>query len=200
MGLRRLHRRDGHDHADPAAPDAVPALQRLAARPIWRWPQPSEVRLVVVQALQKLDPGWAQDFIRRSGLDSAEVALAPLEIPFEVRWTRPRRHARIRLPQPMAATLRTTKERVRLEVKALSLIGGLARSEHYLAAGTPATLKLAVGLRPWRAQVIVRDVRGQHLGFEIVAMGLEERARLRHLLAGVAAAGQLPQTGNPLSR
>jgi hypothetical protein len=43
-------------------------------------------------------------------------------------------------------------------------------------------MRIGTGLRPSRAQVLMRDARAQGLGFEIADMDLDERARLRKLL------------------
>jgi len=53
--------------------------------------------------------------------------------------------------------------------------------------GTLVTLKLGSGLRPIRAQVVMRDARAQGLGFEFAEMDLDERGRLRRLLLACLA-------------
>jgi hypothetical protein len=53
--------------------------------------------------------------------------------------------------------------------------------------GTLVTLKLGSGLRPIRAQALMRDARAQGLTFEFAEMDLDERNRLRRLLLSLAA-------------
>ena len=48
--------------------------------------------------------------------------------------------------------------------------------------GTEATLKIPAGLRSISMQAVVRFVRPHQAGFEMVGMGLEDRAKLRRLL------------------
>jgi hypothetical protein len=72
----------------------------------------------------------------------------------------------------------------RLEIRGLSLSGGIAVGEKHLPPGTLVSMKIGSGLRPIRAQVLMRDARAQGLGFEIADMDLDERARLRKLLLG----------------
>ena len=63
-----------------------------------------------------------------------------------------------------------------------SLSGGIAAGEKHLRPGTLVSIKIGSSLRPIRAQVLMRDARGQGLGFEFAEMDLDERARLRKLL------------------
>jgi hypothetical protein len=60
--------------------------------------------------------------------------------------------------------------------------GGVAIGEKHLPPGTLVSLRIGSGMRPIRAQVLMRDARAQGLGFEIADMDLDERARLRKLL------------------
>jgi hypothetical protein len=75
------------------------------------------------------------------------------------------------------------KENCRLEIKTASLGGGVATISRHLAPGTHVQLKLQLGLRNVQATALMRDYRAQDMAFEIVDMGLEERSKLRRLLA-----------------
>jgi len=167
------------------AADAV--LRRIAeAKQIWRWVHHSELRIAAIQALERLDAGWVKEFLPRSGLNEVELseALAPLDPVADSPWFRQRRYQRILLTQPLPAVTTNLRENCQMEVRALSLSGGLATIDKHLVPGTLLALKLGAGMRPIRAQAIMRDARAHGLGFEFVEMELEDRARLRRLLAG----------------
>jgi hypothetical protein len=70
-----------------------------------------------------------------------------------------------------------------LQIKTASLTGGVATISRHLAPGTPVQLKFQVGLRNLQATALMRDYRAQDMAFEIVDMNLDERSRLRRLLA-----------------
>jgi hypothetical protein len=52
----------------------------------------------------------------------------------------------------------------------------------HLAPGTQVQLRLQVGLRHVQATALMRDYRAQDMSFEIVDMGMDERAKFRKLL------------------
>ena len=88
----------------------------------------------------------------------------------------------MRLSQPIIAIAAAAQDSYRLEIRGLSLSGGIAAGEKHLLPGTLVSMRIGSGLRPIRAQVLMRDARAQGLGFEIADMDLDERARLRKLL------------------
>ena len=59
----------------------------------------------------------------------------------------------------------------------------MATISRHLAPGTPVQLKFQLGLRNLQATALMRDYRAQDMAFEIVDMNLDERSRLRRLLA-----------------
>ena len=61
--------------------------------------------------------------------------------------------------------------------------------------GTEATVKIPAGLRSITMQAVVRFVRSQQAGFELVGMGLEDRAKLRRLLVSLGTVGSGPAYG-----
>jgi len=69
----------------------------------------------------------------------------------------------------------------------LSLDGGLLSGDIQIPVGTEATLKIPAGLRSISMQAVVRFVRSQQAGFEMIGIGLEDRAKLRRLLVRSAA-------------
>jgi hypothetical protein len=149
---------------------------------MFHWTHPNELRLAAVQSLTKIDPAWAEDFVPRSGFSTDELAMAPLDPLPNAKYFRRRRYPRVRLSQPMTAIATAGQDSYRLEIRGLSLSGGIAIGEKHLLPGTLVSMRIGSGLRPIRAQVLMRDARAQGLGFEFADMDLEERARLRKLL------------------
>jgi hypothetical protein len=166
------------------APEAVTALKRvLEAKKILGFLHPQELRIAAMQALEKLDPGWAAAFLPYSGLDKADLTLAPLALKPNSKFVRQRRHKRVRLTKPVLAVSTNLKEACSLQIKTASLSGGVATISRHLAPGTPVQLKFQIGLRNLQATALMRDYRAQDMAFEIVDITLEERSRLRRLLA-----------------
>ena len=166
------------------APEAVVALKLIVeSRKMFGWAEPQELRIAALQALEKLDPVWAMTFIPKSGLDNADLSLAPLDIAANSKFVRQRRHKRVRLTKPITAISTNLKEACRLEIKTASLTGGVATISRHLAPGTQVQLKLQLGLRNVQATALMRDYRAQDMAFEIVDMNLDERNKLRRLLA-----------------
>jgi hypothetical protein len=165
------------------AREAVDLLRELAeARHMFHWTHPAEMRLAAVQSLLKIDPDWAGEFAPRSGFSANELAMAPFDALPKAKYFRRRRYVRVRLAQPIAAIAAAGQDSYRLEIRGLSLSGGIAAGEKHLLPGTLVSMRIGTGLRPIRAQVLMRDARAQGLGFEIADIDLDERARLRKLL------------------
>jgi hypothetical protein len=172
------------------APEAVQALKRiLEARKMFGWAHPQELRIAALQALEKLEPSWVAEFLPGCGIEQEELKLAPLEVPHHSKFLRHRRHTRVRLKKPVAAVSTNLKQNCRLEIKTVSLSGGLATTNMHLAPGTQVQLSMQVGLRNLQATALMRDFRAQDMSFEIVDMELEERAKFRKLLLENLAKG-----------
>jgi hypothetical protein len=165
------------------APEAISTLRRIAeTRKLFGWQYPQELRIAALQALEKLDPIWAKEFLPKSGLEADDMALAPLDVPQRSKFVRQRRHPRVRLQKSLAAVSTNLKQNCRLEIKTASLTGGVAATNMHLAPGTQVQLKMQVGLRNVQATALMRDYRAQDMSFEIVDMSLEERGRFRKIL------------------
>ncbi len=171
-----------------ATPAATVLRQIAEAKQVWRWVHPSELRIVAVQALQKIDPEWTRGFLPRSGLTVEDLSMAALDPPPSSPWNRQRRYPRLRLARRVAAVSTNLRENCRLEIKMMNLGGGLAACDRHLPPGTVLALKLNPGLRPVRMQVVVRGARTQAIAFELADIDLEERAKLRRLLLDLGAA------------
>lgn len=181
------------------APAAAGHLRRFVeARKTFGWAYPEEIRTAAAQALMKLDPEWMKDFLNKSGLDENIMALAPLDPIPERDVVRHRRYRRIRLPRNVPAVITSARGKYSSAISVLSLEGGLLSGDLQLAVGTEATLKIPAGLRSINMRAVVRFVRAHQAGFEMVGMGLEDRAKLRRLLIslGGADAPTTPETIN----
>ena len=166
------------------APESIAALKRIVeTKKVFTWSHPQELRIAALQALNKLDPTWAREFLSRSGLSNADLTLAPLEMATNCKFVRQRRHTRVRLQKPVIAFSTNLTQNCRMEIRTVSLAGGVATIDRHLPPGTPVQLKMQLGLRNLQATALLRDYRGQGMSFEIVDMNLEERGKLRRLLA-----------------
>jgi hypothetical protein len=165
------------------AQEAVSTLKRIAeSRKVFGWQHAQELRITALQVLEKLEPEWAREFMPGSGIERAELTLAPLDSPANSRFVRQRRHTRVRLQKALPAVSTNLKQNCRLEIKTASLTGGLATTNMHLAPGTQVQMKMQVGMRNVQATALMRDYRAQDMSFEIVDMSLDERGRFRRLL------------------
>ncbi|MGA9183797.1 MAG: PilZ domain-containing protein, partial [Candidatus Acidiferrales bacterium] len=171
------------------APAAAGHLRRFVeARKTFGWAYPEEIRMAAAQALLKLDPAWMEAFLPQSGLDRKVMSLAPLDPIPDRDFVRHRRYRRIRLPRQVPAVITSARGKYTSAISVLSLEGGLLSGDLQLAVGTEATLKIPAGLRSISMQAMVRFVRSQQAGFELVGMGLEDRTKLRRLLVSLGEA------------
>jgi PilZ domain len=159
----------------------------VETRKAFGWAYPEEIRTAAAQALVKLDPDWMQAFLPQSGLDEKVMALAPLDAIADRDVVRHRRYRRIRLPRNVPAVITSARGKFSSAISVLSLEGGLLSGDVQLAVGTEATLKIPAGLRSINMQAVVRFVRSHQAGFEMVGMGLEDRAKLRRLLVSLGS-------------
>src|SRR5216683_2052226 len=182
------------------APESVAALKRIVeTKKVFGWAHPQELRIASLQALEKLDPAWAREFFAKSGLSKADLTLAPLEMASNCKFVRQRRHTRVRLQKPVVAYSINLSQNCRMEIRTVSLAGGVATIDRHLPSGTSVQLKMQLGLRHLQATALLRDYRSQGMSFEIVDMNLEERGKLRRLLAdNISPAGALEETAKPV--
>ena len=165
------------------AVEAVSTLKRIAeSRKVFGWQHPQELRITALQVLEKLEPEWAREFLPGSGIERAELTLAPLDTPVNSKFVRQRRHTRVRLQKALPAVSTNLKQNCKLEIKMASLTGGLATTNMHLAPGTQVQMKMQVGMRNVQATALMRDYRAQDMSFEIVDMRLDERGKFRKLL------------------
>ena len=117
------------------------------------------------------DINYVFDIIRKK-----YVVLTPEE------WVRQRRYARFTPSRALTATANMASGRCRLELKRLSLGGGLAVCDRRIPTATELLMELPMGLKRCRSHVLVRELRGREISFEILDIKLEDRTRLRQLL------------------
>src|SRR5438445_1089651 len=177
---------------------ANPVLQTiLAARQVWRWQYPSELRVAAGQALLRIDPVVAMGKISAAGFEKRDLVLKQIDRATNRSMIRQRRYARLKLSRNLTLMTTNLRENFRLTVPELNLGGGIGAGERHLAPGTLIGLKLTQGVRTIKAQAIVRGARPQAMAFEFVDMDLEDRARLRKILLEL---GGLPQAATVASR
>ena len=168
---------------------AESVLRRVAeTRKAWRWANPSELRIVAAQAMEKIDAEWAREFIPKSGLSVADFSIEALDSDPNSSAIRQRRYPRLRLERSMSGTTTNLKENYALEIPEMALGGGVAVCEQSLHPGSVVDIRLNAGSKPVKAQTIVRDANTQARAFEVVEMDLEERAKLRKLLVQLGSA------------
>ena len=146
------------------ASQATGLLQEIVeSKKLWQWQHPSELRLTAFLALRSIAPAWAAGFYAHSGFTEDDIHLGPRDSSPEQNWLRQRRHLRIRLKSVLPATATSGHETISLQVRSLSLSGGAASGEKHVSPGTLVALRLGTGLRPIRAQALMRGARAQAL-------------------------------------
>jgi len=173
--------------------EAVPTLREiLEAKKTFGWVHHRELRIAAAQALSKTDPRYSSQVLADSGLEPAELAIAPLDMAPACPWVRQRRYERMVLSKTVAATIGSSWGKSRIMIHELSLGGGMGTKEDNLRIGAEADLEISMGMRSkLRAHVLLRRARVNEVGFEIVDTDLESRYRLRRLL--VEAMNRVPQ-------
>jgi len=154
----------------------------LEAKKMWKWANHREIRIAAAQALAKIDPRYGSQILSDSGLEPAELAIAALDAAPACPWVRQRRYERIVLTKSLSAVISSSWGKSSLQIRELSLGGGMGTKEDNLRIGSEANLDISLGVRHVRAQVLLRRARVNEVGFEIVNTDLESRYRLRRIL------------------
>ena len=163
--------------------DAVPLLRTLAESDQYQGSfTPREYRIVAAQSLLKIDREAGKTALHSAGFKLAELEPMPADRIAEAPGVRQRHYPRQRLPREMKAALLTADGEMAASMRELSLGGGLCSCPVRVPPGTPAALRLKIGLRSIQMKVIARDARSDLVAFEIVDMDLESRGRLRAVL------------------
>jgi hypothetical protein len=179
---------------------AVDQLQQIVeTKHAWRWAYSSELRMAAARALEYIDPDWARSFLAHSGLEASALAMGPQEFCPRAAAVRLRRYPRVRLTRGVSALVSNARGKFTLNLKSLSLGGGVLFGDHQLPGGSEAQVKIHPGFWSISCQAILRLTKSQHTVFEIVAIDLEERAKLRKLLVSLCANSQ-PDRESPSTR
>ncbi|HTV57563.1 MAG TPA: hypothetical protein VMJ93_01690 [Verrucomicrobiae bacterium] len=163
------------------AESAAPLLERIASER----GHPREVVIVALEALEKLKPGEAEETQRASGITPHEMAKLMAERPADSPGVRQRLYKRFKLPRAAAARLSSPDGEFSVMVHQLGLGGGTLTCASALPAGATGRLKVQSGGVAISAKVVLRGPRHEQIAFEIVDIDLEERYKLRTLLAGI---------------
>ncbi len=174
-------------------PEAVSTLREiLEAKKTFGFIHHKELRIAAAQALSKTDPRYSSQVLADSGMEPAELAIAPLDMAPACPWVRQRRYERLILAKTVSATIGSSWGKSRILIRELSLGGGMGTKEDNLRIGSEADLEISIGMRSKiRAHVLLRRARVNEVGFEIVNTDLESRYKLRRLL--VDALNHAPQ-------
>jgi hypothetical protein len=165
-------------------PEAVATLRDLLeAKKTFGYVNHKELRIAAAQALSKTDPRYSSQVMSDSGFEAAELAIAPLDTAPACPWVRQRRYERLILAKTVSATIGSSWGKSKIQIRELSLGGGMGTKEDNLRIGSEADLEIFLGMRSKiRAHVLLRRARVNEVGFEIVNTDLESRYRLRRLL------------------
>jgi len=173
--------------------EALALLREIVeAKKTFGWIHHRELRIAAAQSLSKTDPRYSAQVLYDSGIEPAELAIAPLDTAPACPWVRQRRYERMVLSRSVSATIGSSWGKSKIMIRELSLGGGMGTKEDNLRIGSEADLEISLGMRTKiRAHVLLRRARVNEVGFEIVNTDLESRYRLRRLL--VEALNHAPQ-------
>lgn len=163
--------------------DATPVLRGLLeSRKMFKWTYHREIRVAAAQALARIDPRYGSQIMSETGLEAAELALAPMEPAPACPWVRQRRYERLVLAKAVNGTLSSSWGKCAVQIREMSMGGGLATKEDGVRISSEGTLEFSVGMRSIKSQVILRRAKQLEFGYEIVNIDLDGRSKIRRLL------------------
>jgi hypothetical protein len=164
--------------------EAVALLREIVeTKKTFGWIHHRELRVAAAQSLSKIDPRYSAQILSDSGLEAAELAIAPLDTAPACPWVRQRRYERMVLTRTIGGVIGSSWGKSKILIRELSLGGGMGTKEDNLRIGSEADLEISLGMRSKiKAHVLLRRARVNEVGFEIVSTDLESRYRLRRLL------------------
>jgi hypothetical protein len=165
-------------------PESVSLLREIVeTKKTFGWVHHRELRIAAAQSLSKTDPRYSSQILSDSGIEAAELAIAPLDTAPACPWVRQRRYERMVLSKTISASIGSSWGKSKILIRELSLGGGMGTKEDNLRIGSEADLEISLGMRAKiRAHVLLRRARVNEVGFEIVNTDLESRYRLRRVL------------------
>jgi hypothetical protein len=180
---------------------AAPLFQQMMeARQLWRWSHAEELRIAAAQALMRVDATMALQKLAPSGFDRKDLTLEPTDPDPNASVIRQRRYARLKLSRNLTATTTNLRENIHLAIPELNLGGGIGSGDRHLAPGSLLSLRFTHGMRPIKAQAMVRGARPQAMAFEFVEMDLDDRSKLRKLLLELGGLPMAAQASNRTRR
>ena len=180
---------------------AAPLFQQMMeARQLWRWSYAEELRIAAAQALMRVDATMALQKLAPSGFDRKDLTLEPTDPDPNASVIRQRRYARLKLSRNLTASTTNLRENIHLAIPELNLGGGIGSGDRHLAPGSLLSLRLTHGMRPIKAQAMVRGARPQAMAFEFVEMDLDDRSKLRKLLLELGGLPMAAQASNRTRR
>jgi hypothetical protein len=163
--------------------EAVPILRAIVEdKKLFGYSQHRELRIAAIQSLSKIDPRYGTQALADSGLESGEIAIAPLDSGDGCPWVRQRRYERIILPKTLSATLSSSWGKSSIVMREMSLGGGMGTRSDNLRVGSEAHVEISLGVKKIKGEVLLRRARVNEIGFEFVSMDLDSRYRLRRVL------------------
>ena len=105
------------------------------------------MRIAALQALSKIDPRYGTQALAESGLESGELAIAPLDSGPGCPWVRQRRYERIVLPRTLSATLSSSWGKSNIVMREMSLGGGMGTRSDNLRVGSEAHVEISLGVK-----------------------------------------------------
>jgi hypothetical protein len=163
--------------------EAVPVLRTIVEdKKLFGYSQHRELRIAAIQALSKIDPRYGTQALVESGLEAAELAIAPLDPGPGCPWVRQRRYERIILSRTLSATLSSSWGKSNIVMREMSLGGGMGTRNDNLRVGSEAHVEISLGVKKIKGEVLLRRARVNEIGFEFVSMDLDSRYRLRRVL------------------
>src|SRR5271156_1387059 len=82
-------------------PESVSLLREIIeSKKTWGWIHHRELRIAAAQSLSKTDPRYSAQILSDSGIEAAELAIAPLDTAPACPWVRQRRYERMVLARP----------------------------------------------------------------------------------------------------
>jgi HEAT repeats len=180
---------------------AAPLFQQMMeARQLWRWSYAEELRIAAAQALMRVDATMALQKLAPSGFDRKDLTLEPTDPDPNASVIRQRRYARLKLSRNLTASTTNLRDNIHLSIPELNLGGGIGSGDRHLAPGSLLSLRLTHGMRPIKAQAMVRGARPQAMAFEFVEMDLDDRSKLRKLLLELGGLPMAAQASNRTRR
>ncbi|HKN16154.1 MAG TPA: HEAT repeat domain-containing protein, partial [Candidatus Sulfotelmatobacter sp.] len=128
--------------------EAVSLLREIVeTKKTFGWVYHRELRIASAQSLSKTDPRYSAQILSDSGIEAAELAIAPLDTAPACPWVRQRRYERMVLSRALGATIGSSWGKSRILIRELSLGGGMGTKEDNLRIGSEADLEISLGMR-----------------------------------------------------